>query len=361
VTAQPEPTPTGSRTAGEVVRPLRDIAALVLVAAPAVLLFVAVIRLFPSAEAPFASRAQDSFAGFVNVATIGFPLLGVLLATLVRPMHPRAKLITVAAVVEYAVAAVFAIIFGILVGLANAATYSFRVAFEEFLVRLAWLAVFGIAAFAVFQIWRNLYYQPRPKRPPGTYGQPQHGGPPFEEPSHGRLPYPPPYGQQEYGQPQQQEYGQPQQYGQHSQPPSGPPPAAHPAWGQPPASAPPAPHPGHSGQPGPSGPPAAGFDPRQPGPDPYGPYGAPPGPGSYGAAPGYQPGQYGGAAPGGYPEPGYPEPAAYPEPSAYPEPGPYAEPTQAVPRHQPADDRTARVNDDDFPYGRPGGQEPPRR
>ena len=63
-------------------------------------------------------------------------------------------------------AAVFAIVFGFLVALVNIASWSPRVAFEEFLVRTAWLAVFGAAAYAVFLIWRNHFYTPKPKAPP---------------------------------------------------------------------------------------------------------------------------------------------------------------------------------------------------
>ena len=88
---------------------------------------------------------MDSFDGFVNVPTIFFPLAAVLLALVVRPRHPKAQLIVLAAVIEYAVMAFFGVVFGLLIGLINHAVNSgARTALEELLVRLAWLAVFGV-------------------------------------------------------------------------------------------------------------------------------------------------------------------------------------------------------------------------
>jgi hypothetical protein len=295
------------------------------------MLFVAVIRLIPSLDGDtFASRTQDSFYGFVNLATIGLPLLAVLLATHLTPVHPRAKLITTVALAEYAVAAFFALLFGILIGLINVVGYSVRVAFEEFLVRGAWLAVFGIAAFAVFQVWRNLFFVPRPKPQPGMYGQPAPGQPGFGQPGSGQ----PAYGQQPgYGQPA---WNQPAPTpGQSGYPPVGQPYATQPFGqtgpGQPapeqPRSAPPAPpgpfapEPGHSQGAAPYSAPHGGGT--------YGgapaPYSAPPsvaptsgthGDGVYGAAPGYSP----------------------PAPS-----GAYSDPTEVVPR--PGEiERTQMIN-----------------
>jgi hypothetical protein len=324
LSTQPESAPGEGSTAAKYLRPLRDLAALILVAAPAVMLFVAVIRLIPSGDGDqFSTRAQESFGGFVNLTSIGLPLLAVLLSTLIRPEHPRAKLITTVALVQYAVIAFFGVLFGFLVGLISIAGWSVRLAFEEFLVRGAWLAVFGIAAFAVFQIWRNLYYTPRPQPVPGMYGQPtsQHFGPPPGAPQHGG---PPQYGAPQQPGPQQpgpQQYNAPQQYGQPAQqqygrpawnqtgPGQPPPPYATQTFGEPqpaPQSGPPAPHSGPPVQqsaqqsaqqpPGPFAP-----EPGHPqGAAPYGspsfgsaPYAAPTsgahGDAVYGAAPGYGP------------------------------------------------------------------------
>jgi hypothetical protein len=341
VTSQPQPAP-GS--ASQYLRPLRDIAAYALVAAPAAMLFVAIIRLIPSGVGlDFGSRAQDSFYSYVNVATIFFPLGAVLLALLVRPPHPKAKLITIIAMIEYAVAAVFAIVFGILVGLIKIASFSVRTAFEELLVRVAWLAVFAVAAFATYQIWRHLFHTPKPKPQPGVYGQPQYGVP-------GTYPGQPGYGQPGQAGVAQPGYGQPGQAGV-AQPGYGQPGQAgvvQPGYGQPGAE-PPA-----YGQPG-----QAGFGQPQYGPPGYGqPHGTP------GAYPGQPapatsqpvapqpvstqplPGQPTTGAPAGT----YP---AQPGESGY---SAFTEPTQVVPQASAESDRTQIVGDD-----RPGDENPPRQ
>ena len=256
MTSQPPPTPGQGRTAGQYLRPLRDLAAYALVGAAAVLIFVALMRLIPDGDNQFGYRTQDSFYGFVNLATILFPFAAVLLSLVIQPRHPKAQLIVLAALIEYAVMAFFAVFFGVLIGLINHADNNgARLAFEELLVRAAWLAVFGVAAYAVFQIWRGLFHVAKPKAPPGVYGQPPQynpgaypGQPGYAPAPPGYQPQPPPPG---YPQPQQ---GYPQGYPSQQPPP--PPPGWNPqaGHGQPnhPASGPPgpfAPQPGTPQQP----------------------------------------------------------------------------------------------------------------
>jgi hypothetical protein len=370
VTSQPQPVPGEGRTPGPFLRPLRDLAAWALVGAPAVMLFVAIIRLIPAGDGEqFVSRTQDSFYSFVNLPTIFLPLGAVLLALLVQPQHPKAKLITVIAAVEYAVAAFFGVIFGILVGLVRIAGFSVRSAFEELLNRAAWLAVFGLAAFAVYKVWRGLFYVPKPQAQPGMYGSPQYGvpgtypgQPGYGQPPAGQQPSwnQPAYGQPAYGQPPA--WGQPQPgQSQPGQPETGqhtPPPGTYggfgsqPAATQPmppsaqPASAPPASAPPVSGAP-------AGYQPGQPptygNPSFGGPsFGAPGGPGG-------QSGPGGASGPGGPGGPGGPNTPGGPSTS-------FAEPTQAVPQHQPLpghEDRTEVVRDERPGFG-PADQDPPR-
>ena len=335
MTSQPQPAPGDAPPVGQFLRPLRDLAAYALVGAPAVLLFVAIIRLIPAGDGEeFASRAQDSFYSFVNLPTIFFPLAAVLLSLLVQPRNPKAKVVTVIALVEYAVAAFFGVVFGILVGLIQIAEFSFRTAFEELLVRGVWLAVFALAGFAVYKIWRGLFYVPKPVAPPGVYGQPQYGAPGAYpgQPGYGQPPQPgypqpgqpqpgqPGFGQPAQPQPGQQGFGQPAQpawaqqptFGQpvYGQPPAGTAPQA-PQWGQPPVSAQPA-----SAQPS---------------------YGQP-----TSSAPASPPGPY---APGQAPQ--------------------YADPTQPVSQHdyttaERSDDRTEIVRDERPGYG-PADEDPPSR
>ncbi len=354
MTSPPPPLPPG-RPVAQAIRPLRDLAAYALVAAPAVWLFVAVIQLIPSGVGQdFLTRVQNSFFNFVNIELVVLPLAAVLLATMIQPMHKHAKLITIAALAEYAVAAFFAIIFGFLIALVKIADWSARAAFEQLLIRVAWLAVFAAAAYAVFLIWRNLYYTPKPKPQPGMYGQPpqwqqQYGQPGYPQPQPGQPGFPqpqpgqpgfpppgypgyPPPGPMQPGsmQPQNQQAGPTQPLHPAGQPQPGQwgqPPAAQ-GWGTPgssqqtvtPASAPPA-------QPV-SAQPASGGAP-----------GTPPGP--FAPAPGHP------QVPGAGSQPAYPPPA-YGQPG--PQPGGYADPTQTIAHHDPDDaDRTRVVGDDPPP------------
>ena len=242
MTSQPTPAPGEGKTAGQFLRPLRDLAAYALVGATAVLLFVALIRLIPSSTQGYSFRTQDSFYGFVNVETVFFPLGAVLLALLVQPRHPKAQLIVVAAVVEYAVAAFFGVIFGLVIGVINhAGNNGARTAFEELLVRLAWLGLLAVAGYAAFQIWRGMFHVPRPKPQPGVYGQPPQynpaaypGQPGFAQGQPGYPPqpgFPPPAGYPpQYPQSAPPAYG-PGVYGQPPQPPP-------PSWNQPPVTMP---------------------------------------------------------------------------------------------------------------------------
>lgn len=339
MTSQPQPVPGEGKPAGQFLRPLRDLAAYALVGAPALLLFVAVIRLIPDGENQFGYRTQDSFYGFINTATVFMPLAAVLLAVLVQPRHPKAALITLIAVVEYAVMALFGLLFGLLIGLINhASNNGARIAFEELLVRAAWLAVFGVTAYAVFRLWQGLFQVPKPQQQPGVYGQPAYGQPgtypgqpgygqPPQQPGFAPGAYPPPQG---FGQPPQ--YGPPQ--GQPGQPQPGHAPQGQPQPGQAPQ--------GHPGQPQPGQPPAWN-QPAVPMPA-----SAPPAPPVSGA-----PGPY------------TPHPAPT---TAFPN---FAEPTQAVPGGNSfgtpppgpvpsGDDRTEKISDDRPGFG-PADEDPPRR
>ncbi|MEV1289030.1 hypothetical protein [Micromonospora sp. NPDC049679] len=256
MTTQPGTAPTDGVPASQITKPLRELAALVLLGANAVFLFVALLTLlFPDSEfsGEFTLRAAASFDGFIGLDNIVLPILAVLLATHIQPAVGRAKLITVVALVEYAVSVVFGVLFGLLIGLVALFERSVWVAFQTLLVRLAWLAVLGVAAYAVLTLWRTLYYVPKPKPQPGLYGQPQGYGQPGY-PHQGGYPQQP-YGQQPgypqgypqgYGQPgyPQQPYGQPgapgqQQFGSPYMPaPQSAPPAPQPTAPMQPSAAP---------------------------------------------------------------------------------------------------------------------------
>jgi hypothetical protein len=335
LTSQPEPASGEGRSASQYTRPLHGTVALVLLGVTAVLLFVGIIELIPGVDGDlFATRSIASFGNFVSVETIGLPLLAVLLVTVATPGHPQGKLVTLIALIEYAVAAFFALVFGVLIALINMLDYNGRATFEALLERGARLAVLGVAGFVVLQIFRKLFFVPRPAAQPGMYGQPQYAQ------------------QQQYGQPGQlqQQYGQPQGYPQPGQPQQPQPQQQYGQPGYPPAGyAPTYPPQGFAAQPeqAPPGPfaPTPGYPqnaaPQNAAPQSAVPYSAAPasgphGDGVYGAAPGYPP------AP---PASGVPASAA-----------PYADPTEVVAR--PEDDRTRTFGTDPNAPG-PDGQ-PPR-
>ncbi|HEX5201907.1 MAG TPA: hypothetical protein VFW27_18425 [Actinoplanes sp.] len=330
MTSQPQPVPGEVKTAGQYLRPLRDLAVYALVGAAAIFIFLALLDLIPDGQGQFSYRTQASFGAFVNLETIGFPLAAVLLAVLVQPRHPKAQLIVLVAVIEYAVMALFGIVFGVFIGLINEADHNgARSALEGLLARVAWLAVFAVAAYAVFQIWRNMFYTPRPKQPqpqPGMYGQPAYNQP-------GTYP-----GQPGYGPP-------PGQQGQPGQPGFPPPP---PPGGYPPAPGQQGYGPGVYGQPAP-----AWNQPAAPIPHPSAGSTQPVPPGPFAPPPASAVPASGVPAPAS-PAPEAPPASTYPA-TTYPAP---AEPTQVVPQGE-IDDRTQKLGDERPGFG-PADQDPPR-
>ncbi|MEV6633937.1 hypothetical protein AB0M54_24615 [Actinoplanes sp. NPDC051470] len=354
MTSQPE-----TRSVLQLLRPLRDIAAWALVGLPAVLIFVSIIDLIPFGDGDtFTTRTQASFYDFINLATIFLPLAAVLLALLVEPRHPKAQLITIIALAEYAAAAFFGVIFGFLVGLINIAGFSVQSALQELLARAAWLGLLAVAGWAMYNVWRGLFHVAKPKPQPGMYGQPAYGVP-------GTYPGQPGYGQApgpyHPGQPTQPQPGQPQPTWNQQPPSHGQPPAGYgqpPAWGQP-SSGPPAP--GTYGGPPVSGAPGSFPPPSSAPPSPFNP------PASGG--PSFPPPSSGGPS---FPPPPPPAPGqAFAEPTqAVPRPGQspgsYGQPTSSPPAPQsPAapdpssDDRTQIVGNDRPGFG-PANQDPPR-
>jgi hypothetical protein len=208
----------------------------------------------------FGVRAEADFPEFVGPWSIGFPLGAVLLATHVKPVVGRARLITMAALIEYAVAALFGVItlLAAFIHEVSGGPYgsgSIRTGFFNLLDRLVWLGLLAFAGYLVLRIWQGVYTVPRAQVAPQGYG---YGGTAYGAPGYPQQPagygaagYPQqPAGYGAAGYPQQPaDYGAagyPQQYGQPSYPaappaPPAPPPAGYPSY--PPA----APQPGTPG------------------------------------------------------------------------------------------------------------------
>ncbi|WP_328650896.1 hypothetical protein OG598_22185 [Micromonospora sp. NBC_00330] len=289
MTSPAEPASADATQARQLTKPLRELAALALLGANAVFLFVGLLRLIaPNDYSSFTDRAGSAFYAFIGVEAVGLPLLAVLLATHISPVLAKAKLITQAAVVEYAVSALFGTLTMLIWTVGRLAEAEVLDALLGVLTRFAWMVIFAIAAWVVYTIWRAHYYVPRAKPQPGVYGQPQPGWPqqqggwpapgqPGGQPQGGWPAPGQPGGYPQAGQPGG--YPQAGQYGQQSppfQPPQSAPPfpqsaPPHPQSAPPfpqstppfqaPQSAPPANPASQSTQPSPAAPPPFGQPP----------------------------------------------------------------------------------------------------
>ncbi|TDB75790.1 hypothetical protein [Micromonospora sp. KC723] len=239
MTSPAEPAPHDAAQVRQLTRPLRELAALVLLGANAVFLFVGFVDLFTPVNeySTFSGRAGSNFFTFVGIEATALPLLAVLLATHVSPVVGRAKQITQVAVAEYAVSALLGALSFLIWLVGRLAEAEVLRALLGMLTRAAWFAVFAVSAFVVYRIWRTFFHvpKPQPQPQPGMYGQPQPGWP--QQPAPGGFPtagYPPP-GQPGY--PAAGPYGPPSGAVPQSAPPYGPPSA--PPFGAVPQSGPP--------------------------------------------------------------------------------------------------------------------------
>jgi hypothetical protein len=238
--------------------PLREWGALIAVVATLALLFFTLIALLfdnfggSILGNDFSARADGLFNDFVGPVSIFLPLVGVLLATHVKPAVAKGKLITLLAVISYGAAALFGLIcmlagFIDSVGkdIPGAVVHSFILLLE----RLVAMGLLGFAGFVVLRVFLGAYTAPKPQVAaypgyPGYPGYPQQGYPQQGYPQQG---YPQ---QQQPGYPQQQPVtGYPAQ-GYQQQPAAGYPTQAY----QPPAApaAAPAPQPASPSSPYPS-------------------------------------------------------------------------------------------------------------
>ncbi|MEU4470158.1 hypothetical protein [Micromonospora sp. NPDC023888] len=326
MTSPAEPASADAAQARQLTKPLRELAALALLGANAVFLFVGLLRLI-APDGSFTGRAGEAFGTFVGVAAVGLPLLAVLLATHISPVVPKAKLITQAAVGQYGVSAVFGTLTLLIWTVGRLADAEVLDALLGVLTRFAWMVIFAVAAWVVYTVWRAHYYVPRPKPQPGVYGQPQPGWPQQQ----GGWPTPgQPGGQPQGGWPAP---GQPGGYppGQFGGPYAQPSPPF-----QAPQSAPPHPQ---SAPPFPQSAPPANPAPQSA--PPVSPFGQPP----FGQPPSADPTQ---AIPRQSAEPASADPTqAIPRQSAEPT---SADPTQAITRPvDPDADRTQQIKPGEHP------------
>lgn len=231
VTTQPEPGSTGTTSQGtQIIQPMRDLIALALVGANAVLILNGLLHLLFAGwedETTFFSAANDAIFQFIGIPGIVLPLLAVLLTTVVQPITARAKLVTVIAVAEYVAASAFTVIalLGWMIGGAADDNPFFDPPASFWvtgvLERLVHTALLVFAALVVIKIWRSLFAVPKPPVAVGPHGYAAQQG----YPQTGYLQgYPQAYGQTYpgyppgYGQTQQAAPGGYPMYGQQTVP-----------------------------------------------------------------------------------------------------------------------------------------------
>ncbi|MGC4809172.1 hypothetical protein ACLQ29_01405 [Micromonospora sp. DT228] len=180
MTSPAEPASADAAQARQLTKPLRELAALALLGANAVFLFVGLLR-WIAPDGSFTDRSGSAFGTFVGLAAVGLPLLAVLLATHISPVVPKAKLITQVALGEYGVSAIFGTLTLLIWTVGQLAEGEVLDALLGVLTRFAWMVIFAVAAWVVYTIWRAHYYVPRPKPQPGVYGQPQQPGWPQQQ------------------------------------------------------------------------------------------------------------------------------------------------------------------------------------
>ena len=145
--AQPASPVTPSKDPVSITAPLREWGALLLVVATAALLFLALIELLvTNSGLNFGDRANAFFGAFVGLEVVVLPLLAVLLATHVKPAVPKAKVITLLALIDYGFAALMGLI-ALLAGFVQSVSGSAVDSFVTLLSRTvlpAWMAYSSI-------------------------------------------------------------------------------------------------------------------------------------------------------------------------------------------------------------------------
>lgn len=166
----------------DTLKKLREPAALAAVAFAGLALLVAVINLLapPSSNGfsePFANRAHDQVGAFLDVVVAAAAAFAVYLANHVAPALAKARVVTLAALVEMGVA----LLFGVVTALAQfgADGIDGEGKFLTFLLALGEGAVVAVSALFVWSTWQILNPQsPRPAAgQPGAFGGGWPGGP----------------------------------------------------------------------------------------------------------------------------------------------------------------------------------------
>jgi hypothetical protein len=203
-------------TASQYTKPIRLIAAFILLGAAALTVISNILQLIPAGDSTFSSRASGVSFGVLGFSAVLPPVLAVLLVSHVRPMLAQSKIVSLIAMIEYGVMLLIG-----LIGTIAGAYYTFTHTSGAYSIRgindaagyliedLALLTLAGLGGLVTVLVFRGLA-APKPAAL-GQYGQAGYGQQAYGQQG---------YGQQQYGQAQQQ-YAQQQaqaaQYGQAQQ------------------------------------------------------------------------------------------------------------------------------------------------
>jgi len=198
-TPTPGPTPgappgapaSAGAPARRVTAGMRELGAIALLAGNGVFLFLGISDLLFVVSGwvnGFGARSQATFGIFAGPLAILLPLAAMLLATHLAPPLRHTRTILLAALAEYAVSAVFALI--TYLGSFAYGLFAVRETFDGLLRRAVWLAFLTIAGTALWRVFRALY-PPAPKPVysygPTVYGRPYPGQPSYPRPGNFRV------------------------------------------------------------------------------------------------------------------------------------------------------------------------------
>jgi hypothetical protein len=133
-----------------------------------VLLLTAFVNLVPTERQRFGGFSYAFFVavqppGFLGLLTVAAPLLAVLVVTTLGDPTPRARPITMVAMVALAITIFFGLVVEMLIGfIGTVAELSFVDGVKSVLPDVAALGLALLALLVVFRIWQGMFYVPRP-------------------------------------------------------------------------------------------------------------------------------------------------------------------------------------------------------
>ncbi|MER7275493.1 hypothetical protein ABT369_13630 [Dactylosporangium sp. NPDC000244] len=159
--------PPDVKKARGLLEPYRELAAFGLLGAVALILLAGLVRVLTGLFNSFLATATASFSNVIGFEVILLPIVAVVLVLLLDPVTPRAKIVVLMAMIEYAIAAVLGLVL-LLGGLIGDFQSEGPIgwALGGFLEHLAGLALIGLGLFLAARIYLGAYTAPKPVASP---------------------------------------------------------------------------------------------------------------------------------------------------------------------------------------------------